>query len=584
MRQFHFQRPRFVAAVVPSFLALAACSGTIFAPGTGSSGEPGTGGGGVGGGGVGPPGVGSTALSCDAGKLAPTFHRLNGIQYQNTVNQLLGVDLPLRKDLAPDSIVHGFDNGRGQSISAALTQQYMNTARAAVTAALASTTARGKLVPCSLGTNPAACVKTVMQAWLPKVFRRPVTAAEVDEYTNYTTICNSNADAGLSCALQAALLSPKFLFRTEILAGPEAVSCGAAPTLTSTNVGALSQYALASRLSYFLWNSPPDDHLYDLAAKGSLSDPKVLAAEVDRMLAPATLSPNHTPFLTDFPMQWQQLTALETVRPSATTFPMFDDPLRAAMRDESQRYFSEIVLGNKSVLDLVKSDYTFVNERLARHYGIAGVTGPEMRQVNAKGSQRGGLLTQASFLTASSSSENTSIVLRAKWVIKNMLCEDLPQPPPGVTDAVPAPDPALGLTNRESLAMRTANEPCASCHVFINPIGFGLEVFDAVGALRSTDRGKMIDASGELPGGIKFANTAELLELLRNDERFPACITSKLMTYALGRDLVESCDGKALKELTAQFKADNFRLRNHVVRIVQSGLFRSAHARAEVAP
>jgi hypothetical protein len=291
-------------------------------------------------------------------------------------------------------------------------------------------------------------------------------------------------------------------------------------------------------------------------------------------------------FLQDFPSQWLPLQALETVKPATTVFPTFDEPLRAAMRDESVLFFGEVFTGGHSALDLVRADYTFVNQRLAQHYGLPAVTGAQMRKVATTGTNRGGVLSQGSFLTATSSTENTSLVLRAKWVLKNLLCMDLPPPPDkSVIDSVPIPDPGLGLTNRESLEIRTSNTKCVSCHTIINPIGFGLETFDGIGAQRTTDHNKMIDSSGAIPvTGVKFANTTEMLNLLKTDDRFPACMTTKLLTYALGRGMVASCDPNEIDNLTQQFKADNFNLKNQVVRIVQSNIFSSAKVRVKVTP
>ena len=385
------------------------------------------------------------------------FHRLNAKQYQETVNSILGVALPLRDDLPPDPNLFGFDNDADTTITGALTQRYLDAAKKAVTAALADPAARGRLVPCNLQTGGAACVRTVLTAWLPKVFRRPVVAEEIDTYANYTTVCSSSAEAGLSCAMQAALISPKFLFRTEVTPSPseEVMACGETAPLVSSSEGILGQYALASRLSYFLWNGPPDDALYAAAASGRLSQPDVLSAQLDRMLAPAALAQHRVSFVHDFPSQWVPLSALETAEPSRELFPTFDAPLRQAMADESRLFFADILTNNASALDLLRSNYTFVNDRLARHYGITGVTGTQMRKVDTTGILRGGIPTQASFLTATSSTENTSLVLRAKWVLNNLLCVTLPPPPPKeVIDSVPEPPP--GLTNRESLAIRTA--------------------------------------------------------------------------------------------------------------------------------
>jgi hypothetical protein len=525
---------------------------------------------------------GSSAAACVVPGAEPNFHRLNTKQYQETVNQLLGTSLPLRQDLPADTSLWGFDNGADTTITAALTQRYLDAAQKAVTTALATPTARAKIITCDLTTG-AACVRTILTAWLPRAFRRPVLPSEVDTYVAYTKTCASSAEAGLSCALQAALLSPKFLFRGEVLSDATAAMCNEEAPLASTNAGILGQYALASRLSYFLWNAPPDDALYAAAAAGTLSDAKMLSAQVDRMLAPAAIAAHPVSFVQDFPQQWLPLDALATAQPSATLFPTFDAALRQAMHDESQLFFQDVLINNGSALDLLRADFTYVNERLAKHYGIAGVTGPDMRRVSTTGKARGGIPTQGSFLTATSSTENTSLVLRAKWVLTNMLCVDLPAPPPkSVIDSVPVPDPGLGLTNRESMEIRTAGEPCHTCHVNINPIGYGLEMFDPVGAERATDHGKPIDASGVMPGGKTFANTGEMLDLLRQDDRFAACVTKKMLTYALGRGLVESCDAAQIASLATQLKADGYKLRNHVVRIVTSDLFRSPRVRSGV--
>jgi Protein of unknown function (DUF1592)/Protein of unknown function (DUF1588)/Protein of unknown function (DUF1585)/Protein of unknown function (DUF1587)/Protein of unknown function (DUF1595) len=579
---------------------LTACTGIISpspgaAPGSSPGGAAaGTGGPGVtssgtgGAGGTLPIGTGgASAAACVTPAAAPDFHRLNAKQYEETVNQLLGLALPLRQDLPADSTLYGFDNGADTTITAALTQRYLDAAKKAVTTALATPAARAGLVTCDLTKNAAtgaACVRTILTTWLPRAFRRPVLASELDAYVAYTKTCPSSAEAGLSCALQAALLSPKFLFRGEVLPDPVAAVCTESAPLTSTPAGILSQYALASRLSYFLWNAPPDDALTAAAAAGTLNDPAALAAQVDRMLAAPMLATHTVSFAQDFPQQWLPLDALATAQPSPTLFPLFDAPLRQAMHDESQLFFQDVLLNNGSALDLLRADFTYVNARLAQHYGIAGVTGTQMRRVATTGTTRGGIPTQGSFLTATSSTENTSLVLRAKWVLTNLLCVDLPPPPPkALIDSVPVPDPGLGLTNRESLEIRTAGEPCHSCHVNINPIGFGLESFDAVGATRTTDHGKAIDSSGVMPGGATFANTGEMLDLLRADDRFAGCVTKKMLTYALGRGLVQSCDAQAIDGLAAALKADGYKLRNHLVRIVQSDLFRSPRAR-EVTP
>jgi Protein of unknown function (DUF1592)/Protein of unknown function (DUF1588)/Protein of unknown function (DUF1587)/Protein of unknown function (DUF1585)/Protein of unknown function (DUF1595) len=507
----------------------------------------------------------------------PVFHRLNRTEFQNSVNALLGTNLPLRDDLPADDLVDGFDNSADVTVSATLMQKYLSAAEKAATAALADAALAGKLGGCDV--NAADCTKKVLTSLLPRAFRRPVTETEIADYTKYATVCKSSAKAGLSCALQAVLVSPKFLYRAELI-GPEAqdAACGVSRPLTSVTRTDLSPHALASRLAYFITSSGPDAQLLDLATKGRLSDPAVIASEVERLLAPAVSDRFARPFIESLPAQWLQIDKVKVAAPAPNLFPGFDEPLRQAMEQEAKLFFAELVRSNRSALELLRADFTFLNERLAKHYGITGVTGSEMRKVDTRGSARGGILTQASFLTATSSSENTSIVHRAKWVLNNVLCEHIPDPPENV-DTTALPAGAEGLTNRESLEMRTANQPCAGCHAMLNPIGFGLEVFDAIGTSRTKQNNRTIDPSGTLPGAGSFKDADEMMALLKKDPRVPMCLTKKLLTYALGRSIAAKCDQEAVKALVDAFAKDDYRLKNHIVRIAQSELFRTAQRR-----
>jgi len=565
--------------------ALVGCTADVSGPGKTNpagtaGGANGNGGGGgtstTGGAGM-PPAGGLPSPVCQAGSVVPSFHRLNRIEYQNSVNALLGTDLPIANDLPVDSLVYGFDNNADVSMSATLMQKYLNAAESSVKAALGSATTRAALIPCTLGADDT-CARSVLEKFLGKAFRRPASMAEVEDSLSYLKVCTSSPDAGIGCAMQAAILSSKFLFRGELLGTEQAKACTEAVPLTSSPDGKLSPRALAARLSYWLTTSAPDADLYAAADSGALAQPAGIAEQVTRLLAMPSAASHREPFLENFPGQWLQLAAAAAAAPSQTMFPNFDEPLRKALGDESRLFFAATINDGRSALDLVRTDYSFLNERLASHYGISGVTGSEMRRVSTAGSARGGILTQASFLTATSSSENTSIVQRAKWVLTNLLCEHLPAPPPGIVDSVPPPDPGLGLTNRESLTIRTANAPCNGCHVNMNPIGFGLEVYDAVGAFRTMDRGKTIDPSGMLPDGQTFQDSEGLMQLLKQDPRFPACMSKKIMTYALGRGLAASCDDAALQTLGEQFKADGYNLKNHIIRLAQSDMFRSARA------
>jgi hypothetical protein len=496
---------------------------------------------------------------------APTFHRLNRSEYHNSVNALLGTNLPLRDQLPPDALIGGFDNNGDRAISAPLVQRYLALATHAVETALGDARSRADLVPCP--PQEAGCVRKVVAAFLPRAYRRPVTPDEIDEIAGYAAICDDGSAqplAGVACALEAALVSPSFLFRGELLAD-EAQTCTAERPLQATAT-ALTPHALAARLAAFLWSGAPDAQLLALADSGQLNDPAVIEAQVNRMLAPAEQERHVRALVEGLPTQWLELDGLAGAAPSPTLYPRFDAGLAQAMTGESRRFFAELLHQNRPL------------------YGLKDVVGTELRRVATADTPRGGVLSQASFLTLTSSSEKTSIPLRARWVLSNVLCTTLGDPPPGAEEMVPAPDPALGLTSRESLERRTGRQPCAACHAILNPIGFGLEGFDAIGAARTTENGRPIDTSGVLPSGETFRDAGEMLALLKSDTRFPACFTRKLLTYALGRTLSGACDEAVVAALAADFARDGFRLKNHVVRVARSPLFRSVRLRAEGTP
>jgi hypothetical protein len=536
------------------------------------------------------PGTAATpapVAACQAVPASPVFHRLNRTEYHNSVNALLGTKLPLREQLPVDSLLYGFDNNADAAVSAPLLQRYLDLARSAVAAALADAVTRAGLVPCSPGRD-VDCPRRVLATFLPRAFRRPVTDDEVNEHLRYLELCDDSAAGGIGCALEAALVSPHFLFRTELLEG-EVPACRSEAAFTAGNDGTsarLGPFALAARLSYFLWSSAPDQELADLAASGRLADPAVIEAQVNRMLAPAAQARFVRPLVESLPVLWLGLDNLEAAAPSPLVYPRFDEQLRQAMAAEARLFFAEILQQNRSALELVKAPFTFVNQRLAAHYGLPPVDGPDMRQVDTGGTARGGVLTQASFHTVTASSENTSVVQRARWVLQNLLCTSLGDPPPGAEEQVPAPDVSLGLTNRQSLERRTGQPPCNGCHDILNPVGFGLDIFDGIGAQRGHDeQGRPIDASGALPGGGRFADTAELLALLQADPRFPLCLTEKMLTHALGRGMdAGPCDREVVRTLADEFRADGFRLKNQIVRIAKSELFRTARRHWEPPP
>ena len=391
---------------------------------------------------------------------------------------------------------------------------------------------------------------------------------------------------GIEYAMTAAMCSPKFLFRieTDVPGVPQPIkttvkatakTTGKAGVKTAalkanTNKYYLNGYALASRLSYFLWSSMPDEELFDLAAKGRLQDPNVLAAQAKRMLK----DPRARALSDNFAGQWLQLRSLDSATPDPKRFTDFDDGLRQAMKTETELFFQNIVREDRSVLEFLDARYTFLNEQLAKHYGIDGVQGSDFRRVTLTGDQRGGILTQASLLTVTSNPTRTSPVKRGKWVMENLLGTPLPPAPPGVPPLADDNKGPLVGTLRQRMEQHRANPACATCHARMDPIGFGLENFDAVGRWRTVDGDTPVDPSGVLPDGSKFSGPAQLKQvLMRKQNLFVHCLADKLMTYALGRGL-ERTDRCNLDSIVSSTQKDGDRFSALVAAIVQSDPFR----------
>jgi hypothetical protein len=361
---------------------------------------------------------------------------------------------------------------------------------------------------------------------------------------------------GVEAALELVLVSPSFLFM------PEGDPAGSA----SGTVHRISDLELATRLSFFLWSSIPDAKLLAAAEKNQLSKPAVLKAQVVRMLA----DPKASALTDNFAGQWLYLRRLEFQRPDKTIFPDFDERLRSAMATETDMFFDGVVRENRSVLDFINADYTYLNERLAEHYGIPGVHGASFRKVALTPAEhRGGLLGQGSILTVTSYENRTSVVLRGKWILDNLLAAPPPPPPPNVPplDAVPG---GAKLTLREQMELHRKNPVCASCHSKMDPLGFSLENFDAVGAWRTSTAGKPVDPSGVLPDGTKFAGPSGLQDiLLARKDQFVEAFTERLMIYALGRG-VEASNQPSIRAIRAAAAKDNYRIDDIILGIVQS--------------
>ncbi len=328
----------------------------------------------------------------------------------------------------------------------------------------------------------------------------------------------------------------------------------------------VNQYELASRLSYFLWSSMPDDELMECAAKGTLRKPAVLAAEVRRMLK----NPKSAALAENFGGQWLEFRALESLEPDRDLYPEFDEYLRISMEKETEMFIESIMHEDRSILDFLDGKYTFVNERLAKFYNIPGVKGPEFRRVDLSGNpQRGGVLGQASVLAVSSYATRTSPVLRGKWILENIINDPPPPPPPGVPNLDVA-EVGTSVSLRQQMEKHRSNAICASCHQRMDPLGFGLENYNAIGEWRSHDGKFEIDSSGLLPDGSSFKGPEGLKHVLAGDpDTFARCITEKLLTYALGRGL-ERYDRPTVQSIVRQLSANQYRFSSLVLAIVNS--------------
>ncbi len=408
----------------------------------------------------------------------------------------------------------------------------------------------------------SACARTILTSLAHRAFRRPVTNADVDPLFEFyrKARVTSEFDGGIQMAIEALLVSPEFLFRIERDPRTEAGASDA--------VHRISDVELASRLSFFLWSTIPDAELLGLAERGRLSDDSVLEAQVRRMLE----DPRADELVSNFAGQWLHLRNVQTVKPDPVIFP-FDEALRQSFVTETSLFVSSIFRENRSLLDLLSADYTFVNQRLAEHYRIPRVYGSQFRRISLADGHRRGLLGQGSVLTVTSYPNRTSVVQRGKWILENLLGTPPPPPPPDVPELKAAPHGKL-LTMREQMQAHRANPICAACHARMDPIGFALENFDGVGRWRDEDAGSVIDASGTLPDGTAFNGPAGLIDLLQTKYRddFVQTATEKLLTYALGRG-VEYYDYPTIRAVTKAAARDNYRVSSLILAIVKSPPF-----------
>jgi hypothetical protein len=504
------------------------------------------------------------ALDSAAARAAPTdpgrvlIHRLNRTEYNNTVRDLLGVTSePANSFPADGGGGGGFDNNADTLfLPPVLMERYLDTADQVLAEAPAVRlffVQPGKTLPAR------AAAKTLLARHATRAYRRPVADSDLARLLRIYDLARarkaSHEDA-VRAAMKAVLVSPRFLFRVE-------------RDTNQPGARTLDDYELASRLSYFLWSSMPDDTLFALAAKGRLRDPATLTAQVRRMLT----DPRARALSDGFAGQWLHVRDLYTVaNPDPGKFPTFTPSLRTAMYEETIRFFDSIVREDRSLMQLLDADYTFVNEELATHYGIPNVQGESFRRVALGGTHRGGILTQASVLTLTSYPQRTSPVLRGKWVLSELLGTPPPPPPPSVATLSQNDAVEEGLTFRQRLEKHRSKPECASCHARMDPIGFGLENFDPIGRFRTEIAGKPVDASGTLTDGQAFTGPEALKKQLQAPARrddYIRNVTEKMLAYAIGRG-IEPADLPTVQRITATLAKDDFKAQSLIVAIVKS--------------
>ena len=436
-------------------------------------------------------------------------------------------------------------------------------------AGLGETPSRRRILTCRPASreDEEPCAREILAPLARRAYRRPVTGEDLDELLGIFRAGRDEGESfevGIRWALERMLIDPDFLYRME--PDPVDIAAGAAYALTELQI--------ASRLSFFLWNSIPDEELLSAAEAGRLADPGELERQVRRMLA----DPRAATLAGNFAGQWLHLRNMRALAPDVNAFPEFDDNLRAAFTRETELFFEHQVREDRSVVELLSADYSFLNERLARHYGIPGVHGSHFRRVRLPGETRRGLLGQGSMLTVTSYATRTSPVLRGKWLLENILGAPPPPPPPDVPELEERATGERPRSMRERMEQHRANPVCAACHSRMDPLGFALENFDAIGKWRTADGGSPIDASGTLPDGAAFDGPAGLRRMLveRRAEVVEA-VAAKLMTYALGRG-VETADMPAIRRIVREAEAGDHRWSAIVLGIVRSTPFQMRRA------
>ena len=490
-----------------------------------------------------------------------TIRRLNRTEYNNTMRDLFGIRFRPGKNFPVDGAGGaGFTNNADTLfLPPILMENYLAAAGEVLNQVYADEALKKRVLFVTPGDTlkPEEAARKILMTYASYAFRRYVADSEVDLFMKLFKKASERGDAfedAMKLALKAVLVSPRFLFRSENDQNTKAAY-------------RIDDFELASRLSYFLWASMPDRELLSLAAKAELGKPDVLRAQVDRMLKDA----RSLALAEEFAGQWLGFDKMrEEVRPDAVRYPEFDFALRVSMYQEPLRFFNAIVRENRSVLELLDCDSTFVNARLAKHYGMPGVTGSGMQRVKLTGRERGGILGMGAILASTSFPLRTSPVLRGRYVLDEVLGTPPPPPPPNAGQ-LPADDRQPdGLTFRQRLEKHRERAECSGCHSRMDPIGFGLENFDPIGRYRTENHGKPVDSAGELPTGDKFTGPLELRQvLMKEKEQFAYNMTERMLGYALGRGL-EYYDLPTVESLRKELIADGYKVQTLIHGITQS--------------
>jgi hypothetical protein len=526
---------RSVARLLGPFSLLLAAIGCSSSPGSnagpgstsGTGQRPGIGGAGTGVGGS------ATATTAPANPGHVVVRRLSASEYDHTVRDLLGTTLTPGTGFPADDLGEEFDDvGSALSLSPTYVRAYEQAAYALVDDLISSTdqARKQRVLSCDVNTGGEACARTIVTAFARKAWRRPVSA---EEATGLLVPVKKGAELsakpldGLRFALAGVLMSPFFIFKLELDPDP-----------TSKTPRRLNSHELATRLSYALWSSMPDEQLFAAADSDALASDEGLETQIRRMLA----DPKAETLSDAFAGQWLNFRKLEDHELEPASFPAYSPALVTSMQNEARRYFREFLQNDLPVQGLLNARFSFMDSSLATFYGATrpAVGAPtDFVRVDTTNVERSGMLTMGAFLVASSLPTRTSVVRRGQYVYERFMCGEVPAPPPGIAGF---PEPKAGLTARELSAQHRADPSCSGCHNIMDPLGFGLETYDALGAYRTMEGGVSIDTSGSLPGGASFRGGVELAEALAKDPRFVECVTKKLATFSLGRLMNQADD------------------------------------------